>query len=223
MHALLRTFGLAAALFISAAAFASEAVPVNATFGIQWTPENWNPYGEDNPIVRETSSVGAAGLPNGKVIAIQSYDFLDTQAGTINGEAALFFNYEDGVVVEYTGTASFDPQTFTASFSGPMTVIGGWGRFAGSSGALPLAGFAVNDASGAEFAGGTAEPPLPPLPSLPPPPHEVIARAATAMSAAKTGVCMHVISPSSQPSSAASLSTTDATGDPSGVSFSSRS
>lgn len=55
-------------------------------------------HGEDNPIVRETSGSGAAGLPNGKVIAIQSYDFLDTQAGTINGEAALFFNYEDGVV-----------------------------------------------------------------------------------------------------------------------------
>jgi hypothetical protein len=72
------------------------------------------------------------------VIAIQSYDFLDTQAGTINGEAALFFNYEDGVVVEYTGTASFDPQTFTASFSGPMSVIGGWGRFAGSSGVLRI-------------------------------------------------------------------------------------
>jgi hypothetical protein len=50
----------------------------------------------------------------------------------------LFFSYDDGVVVEYTGTASFDPQTFTASFYGPMTVIGGWGRFAGSSGALMI-------------------------------------------------------------------------------------
>lgn len=138
MKLLLRAVALSVTLLASAAVLAGEAVPVNATFGIQWTPENWNPYGGDNPIVRETSSFGAAGLPNGNVIAIQSYDFLDTQAGSINGEAALFFNYEDGVVVEYTGTASFDPQTFTASFSGPMTVIDGWGRFAGSSGALRI-------------------------------------------------------------------------------------
>ena len=89
MKALLRAVALSVTLLASAAVLAGEAVPVNATFGIQWTPENWNPYGEDNPIVRETSSFGAAGLPNGKVIAIQSYDFLDTQAGTIKGEAAL--------------------------------------------------------------------------------------------------------------------------------------
>jgi len=138
MKALLRAVALSVTLLASAAALAGEAVPVNATFGIQWTPENWNPYGEDNPSVRETSSFGAAGLPNGKVIAIQSYDFLDTVAGTINGEAALFFSYEDGVFVEYTGTASFDSQAFTASFSGPVTVIGGWGRFVGSSGALMI-------------------------------------------------------------------------------------
>jgi hypothetical protein len=138
MKVLLKAIAISATLLISAASLAGEAVPVNATFGIQWTPENWNPYGEDNPSVRETSSFGAAGLPNGKVIAIQSYDFLDTVAGTINGEAALFFSYEDGVFVEYTGTASFDSQAFTASFSGPVTVIGGWGRFAGSSGALMI-------------------------------------------------------------------------------------
>jgi hypothetical protein len=98
MKAILRAVALSVTLLASAAALAGEAVPVNATFAIQWTPENWNPYGEDNPVVRETSGFGAAGLPNRKVIAIQSYDFLDTQAGTINGEAALFFNYEDGVV-----------------------------------------------------------------------------------------------------------------------------
>jgi hypothetical protein len=138
MKALLKAVALTTTLLISAAALAGEAVPVNATFGIQWTPENWNPYGADNPSVRETSSFGAAGLPDGKVIAIQSYDFLDTVAGTIHGEAALSFSYEDGVVVEYTGAASFDPQTFTASFFGPMTVIDGWGRFAGSSGALMI-------------------------------------------------------------------------------------
>jgi hypothetical protein len=138
MKALLRGIALTAALLVSSVALAGGAVPVNATFGIQWTPENWDPSAQNNPPVRETSSLGAAGLPNGKVIAIQSYDYLDPQAGTIKGEAALFFSYEDGVVVEYEGTAAFDPQTFTASFSGPMTVVGGWGRFTGSTGTLRI-------------------------------------------------------------------------------------
>ena len=138
MNAMLRAFVLAAAWLVSAAALAGEAVPVNATFGIQWTPENWNPYAPDNPPVRETSSLGAAGLPNGKVLAIQSYDFLDPNAGTINGQAALLFSYEDGVLVEYSGAAGFDPQTFTASFYGPMTVVAGWGRFAGATGSLTI-------------------------------------------------------------------------------------
>jgi len=138
MNVMLRAFVLAAAWLISAAALAGEAVPVNATFGIQWTPENWDPSAPNNPPVRETSSLGAAGLPNGKVIAIQSYDFLDPQAGTINGQAALFFSYEDGVLVEYSGAAGFNAQTFTASFYGPMTVVAGWGRFAGATGSLTI-------------------------------------------------------------------------------------
>ena len=138
MNSLLRTFALAAALLMSSIALAGEAVPVNATFGIQWTPENWNPYAPTNPDVRETSSLGAAGLPNGKVLAIEAYDFLDTNAGTINGQAALMFSYEDGVMVEYSGTAGFDPQTFTASFYAPMTVVAGWGRFAGATGSLTI-------------------------------------------------------------------------------------
>jgi hypothetical protein len=138
MNVMLRAFVLAAAWLISAAALAGEAVPVNATFGIQWTPENWDPSAPNNPPVRETSSLGAAGLPNGKVIAIQSYDFLDPQAGTINGQAALLFSYEDGVLVEYSGAAGFNAQTFTASFYGPMTVVAGWGRFAGATGSLTI-------------------------------------------------------------------------------------
>lgn len=49
MKALLRAAALSVTLLASAAVLAGEAVPVNATFGIQWTPENWNPYGGDNP------------------------------------------------------------------------------------------------------------------------------------------------------------------------------
>jgi hypothetical protein len=138
MNALLRAFVFTAVWLVSATALASEAVPVNVTFGIQWTPENWNPYAPVNPVVRETSSMGAAGLPNGKVLAIDSRDFLNTQAGTINGQAALLFSYDDGVIVEYSGAAGFDPQTFTASFQGPMTVVAGWGRFAGATGSLTI-------------------------------------------------------------------------------------
>ena len=138
MNAMLKALVLTAAWLVSAAALAGEAVPVNATFGIQWTPENWNPYAPSNPVVRETRSLGAAGLPNGKVLAIDSHDFLDTQAGTIKGQAALLFSYEDGVMVEYSGAAGFDPQTFTASFYGPMTVVAGWGRFAGATGSLTI-------------------------------------------------------------------------------------
>lgn len=138
MNALRTALVLTAAWLVSSAALAGEAVPVNATFGIQWTAENWNPYSPVNPAVRETSSLGAAGLPNGKTLAIQSYDYLDAQAGTISGQAALLFSYEDGVMVEYTGTAGFDPLTYKASFRGPMTVLYGWGRFAGATGSLTI-------------------------------------------------------------------------------------
>jgi hypothetical protein len=138
MNAMLRTFVLTAAWLVSAAALAGEAVPVNATFGIQWTPENWNPYAPDNPVVRDTSTLGAAGLPNGEVLAVQSYDSIDSAAGTIKGQAALLFSYEDGVLVEYSGAAGFNPETYTASFYAPMTVVAGWGRFAGATGSLTI-------------------------------------------------------------------------------------
>lgn len=138
MNSLLKALALTAAWLVSSAALAGEAVPVNATFGIQWTPENWNPYAPDNPVVRATTSVGAAGLPNGKVLAIYGSDLLDTQAGTIQGQTALSFSYEDGVLLAYSGTAGFNPQTFTAAFYGPMTVVGGWGRFAGATGSLTI-------------------------------------------------------------------------------------
>lgn len=138
MNALHRVLLLAAAWLVSSAALAGEAVPVNATFGIQWKPENWNPYAPDNPVVRATRSLGAAGLPNGGIIAIDSSDLLDTEAGTIKGQAALMFSYDDGVLVEYSGAAGFNPQSFTASFYGPMTVVYGWGRFAGATGSLTI-------------------------------------------------------------------------------------
>jgi hypothetical protein len=138
MKAMLKVLLIAVTYLMAGSAIAAEAVPVNATFGIQWTPENWDPSSQTNPVVRETSSLGAAGLPNGSVLAIDTYDYLDTQAGTIQGMAALLFSYEDGVLVEYSGTAGFNPQSFTASFSGPMTVVWGWGRFAGATGSLTI-------------------------------------------------------------------------------------
>lgn len=138
MKALLRTIAISAALIGSGTALAGEAVPVNATFGIQWTPQNWNPYAPTNPVVRETCSLGAAGLPNGKVLAIDACDALDTGAGTIEGQAALLFSYDDGVLVQYKGRAGFNPQTFTAAFQAPMKVVYGWGRFAGATGSLTI-------------------------------------------------------------------------------------
>ena len=138
MKALLRSIAIAATLLVSNAALAGEAVPVNATFGIQWTSKNWNPYAPTNPDVRETCSVGAAGLPNGKVLAVDGCDMLDTVAGTIKGETALLFSYDDGVVLQYEGRAGFDPVTFTAGFYGPMKVVYGWGRFAGATGSLTI-------------------------------------------------------------------------------------
>ena len=145
MNALLRALALTAALLTSGTALAGEAVPVNATFGIQWEGVNWKPeydFDDDedtvNPVVRTTSSTGAAGLPNGKVLAIESFDALDTVAGTINGQAVIYFSYTDGVVLEYSGAAARDAATGTAGFQGPMTVVAGWGRFEGATGSLTI-------------------------------------------------------------------------------------
>jgi hypothetical protein len=131
MNALLKTVALTAAWLVSSAALAGEAVPVNATFGIQWTPDDWS-----DPAARTTETYGAAGLPNGKVLAIYTYDSLDTVAGTIAGYGILWFSYDDGVVVEYSGPAGYDPSTDTAAFNTSMTVVYGWGRFEGATGSL---------------------------------------------------------------------------------------
>ena len=138
MKALLNVLVFTAAWLTANSALAAEAVPVNATFGIQWTAKNWNPYAPNNPVVRETCSTGAAGLPNGKVLAVDGCDRLDTAAGTIKGETALLFSYDDGVILQYEGRAGFDPLTFTAGFYGPMQVVYGWGRFAGATGSLTI-------------------------------------------------------------------------------------
>jgi hypothetical protein len=131
MNALLKTAALTVAWLVSSVALAGEAVPVNATFGIQWAPDDWS-----DETARTTESHGAAGLPNGKVLAIYTYDSLDTVAGTITGYGILWFSYEDGVVVEYSGPAGYDPRTDTAAFSASMTVVDGWGRFEGATGSL---------------------------------------------------------------------------------------
>jgi hypothetical protein len=131
MNALLKALALTAAWLVSSAALAGEAVPVNATFGIQWTADDWS-----DPTARTTETYGAAGLPNGQVLAIYTYDSLDAVGGTIQGYGILWFSYDDGVVVEYSGPAGYDPETNTASFRASMTVVDGWGRFAGATGSL---------------------------------------------------------------------------------------
>ena len=131
MNTLLKALVLTVAWLVSSAAIAQEAVPVNATFGIQWTPDDWS-----NPTARTTESYGAAGLPNGQVLAIYTYDALDTVGGTIQGYGILWFSYDDGVLVEYSGPAGYDPKSNTASFRAAMTVVDGWGRFEGATGSL---------------------------------------------------------------------------------------
>jgi hypothetical protein len=138
MKTLLKVLMLAAAWLMAAPAVAAEAVPVNATFGIQWTPIDWNPAAPNPFVLWHTRSQGAAGLPNGKVLAVDAQDELNPLAGTIQGQAALFFSYDDGVLLEYSGAAEQDPLTRTASFYGPMTVVKGWGRFEGATGSLTI-------------------------------------------------------------------------------------
>ena len=131
MNALLKTVALTAAWLVSSVALAGEAVPVNATFGIQWTPVDWS-----NDEARITETYGAAGLPNGQVLAIYTIDTLHPFEGRIAGRGKLWFSSDDAVYVEYTGPAAYDPVTDTASFRASMTVVGGEGRFAGATGSL---------------------------------------------------------------------------------------
>lgn len=136
MKALLRTLAITAALFASGAALAGEAVPINATFGIQWTPIDWS-----DPTCRRTESLGAAGLPNGNVIGIVTQDCLDTRPpGRITSDLGiLVFSAEDWVWVSYENIpAGYDPLTNTAGFGGPLKVVGGTGRFVGATGTLTI-------------------------------------------------------------------------------------
>ena len=135
MRALTKTLAVLAAILLTGPALAGEAVPINATFGIQWTPVDWsNPYG------RITESLGAAGLPNGKVLSIYSQDTLDAVNGRITSDfVAIAFSDTDVVYVKYENIpAVYYPATNTASFFGPVTVLGGEGRFDGATGKLSI-------------------------------------------------------------------------------------
>jgi hypothetical protein len=135
MNALLKIVAITAAGLVSSAAIAGEAVPINATFGIQWTPVDWS-----DPFGRITESLGAAGLPNGKVLSIYSQDSLDAVNGSITSDfVAIAFSDTDVVYVKYEGIpAVYYPETNTASFFGPVTVLGGEGRFDGATGELSI-------------------------------------------------------------------------------------
>lgn len=136
MKTLLRTLSLVTLWALSGAAMAGEAVPINTTFGIQWTPIDWS---DDE--CRITESLGAAELPNGKVISIITRDCLNTlPPGRITSELGiLVFSPTDWVWVSYENIpAGYDPLTNTAGFGGPLKVVGGTGRFAGATGTLTI-------------------------------------------------------------------------------------
>ena len=136
MKTLFRTLSLVALWALSGPAIAAEAVPINATFGIQWTPIDWS-----DPTCRQTQSMGAAGLPNGDVISIITQDCLDTTPpGRITSDLGILaFSPTDWVWVSYENIpAGYDPQTNTAGFGGPLKVVGGTGRFAGATGTLTI-------------------------------------------------------------------------------------
>lgn len=101
---------------------AGESVPINATFGIEWTPVNWS-----TPLNRISETRGAAGLPNGRSIGIATRGRSSAATGLANSEYVdLRFSATDWVYAQYVDMpVTFDPVTNTASFDGPLTVIGG--------------------------------------------------------------------------------------------------
>ena len=135
MKILKKTVVLLATWLICGAAMADHAVPINARFGIQWTPVDWSVITD-----RVTESMGAAGLPNGKVIGIATRDHLDAVNGRITSDYVIIaFSPSDRVYARYTGIpAVYFPATNTASFYGPLHVEGGEGRFLGATGTLSI-------------------------------------------------------------------------------------
>lgn len=135
MKILKKTVVLLATWLICGAAMADHAVPINARFGIQWTPVDWSVITD-----RVTESMGAAGLPNGKVISITSRDHLDAVNGRITSDYVIIaFSPSDWVYARYTDIpAVYFPATNTASFYGPLQVVGGEGRFVGATGTLSI-------------------------------------------------------------------------------------
>lgn len=135
MHKLSKVLTVVAAWLLAGAAFAGEAVPINTSFGIQWTPVDWSV-----PTDRITESLGAARLSNGKVLQIASRDHLDAVNGRIRSDyLVIAFSATDWVYAAYTDIpARYDPATNTASFFGPLQVVGGEGRFLGATGTLSI-------------------------------------------------------------------------------------
>jgi hypothetical protein len=135
MNLFVRSLALITLWSISAISIAGEAVPINTSFGVQWTPVDWSV-----PTDRITECLGAAPLPNGKVLGIATRDHLDAVNGRITSDYVMIvFSDTDWVYAQYTNIpAAYHPQTNTASFSGPLTVVGGEGRFLGASGTLSI-------------------------------------------------------------------------------------
>jgi hypothetical protein len=135
MNSWLRVVALTVIVLISQPSIAGEAVPINATFGIAWTPVDWS-----DPTDRITESLGAAQLPGGRTVGIATRDHLNTVTGRISSDyVILAFSDTDWVYAQYTEIrAGYDPATNTAGFGGPLEVVGGEGRFVGASGTLTI-------------------------------------------------------------------------------------
>jgi hypothetical protein len=137
MNLFFRSLALVTLWAISAVAvaIAGEAVPINTSFGVQWTPVDWSV-----PTDRITECLGAARLPNGKVLGIATRDHLDAVNGRITSDyVTIVFSATDWVYAQYTNIpAVYYPATNTASFFGPLKVVGGEGRFLGATGDLSV-------------------------------------------------------------------------------------